>query len=387
MITRKGLRAVARVAVAVTVLSTGLVALAAPAGAASAWRVVPTAPGTLYGHLDSVSCPIPTSCFAVGVQDSPSGVNKMIERWNGKKWTAVASPNPSGAISSALSSVYCRAPSSCIAVGQYNTLVATRTLILHWNGKAWSQKPSPNPPNMPVATLAGVHCASATSCFAVGSAYVSTTTSSAQVTLIEHWDGVGWTIVPSPNQPSAFDSSVAAVACPGPTTCFAVGSYEIQNLTNTLVEQWDGTTWTIIPSPNAPTVVFNELAGVSCSSPTSCFAVGSGNGTLAEQWDGSTWTIVPSPNPTGATDVGFAGVSCPSASRCVAVGDQFKQHGFQRLVEMWDGSRWTLVGVPVPSGTKKSDLSGVSCATPTNCFAVGDFRLGRSRRPLLEHYS
>ena len=99
------------------------------------------------------------------------------------------------------------------------------------------------------------------------------------------------------------------------------------------------------------------------------------------------WSIVTSPNPVGQTAVEFAGVSCPSATRCVAVGDQLKLHVFQRLVEMWNGSTWSVVGVPVPSKTKTSNLSGVSCATPTNCFAVGDFRFGRSRRPLLEHFS
>jgi hypothetical protein len=240
---------------------------------------------------------------------------------------------------------------------------------------------------MPVSTLASVHCASATSCVAVGSAFMSTETSSAQVTLIEQWNGTVWTMVPSPNQPLAFDSGLAGVACPSVSTCYAVGSYEIQDLTNTLIEQWDGTVWTIVPSPNAPTVVFNDLAGVSCTSTTSCVAVGSGRGTLVVQLTDTTWSIVPSPNPPGATDVAFSGVSCPSPTRCFAVGDQFKQHAFQRLVEMWNGVRWSLVGVPVPSGTKRSDLSGVSCATPTSCFAVGDYRLGRSRRPLLERYS
>jgi len=388
MTTRKGHLALARVGIALAVMCSGVVALGAPAGAAApAWRVVPTAPGTLFGHLNSVSCPAASSCFAVGEQDSPGHVFKVIERWNGKKWTAVKSPSQSGAISSSLSSVFCKTASSCVAVGQYNTLTVTRTLILHWNGKVWSQKSSPNPPNMPVSLLSGVYCTTTTDCFAVGSAFVSTADSSAQSTLIEHWDGVSWTIVPSPNQPSAFDSQLAGVACPSPTTCYAVGSYEIQNLTNTLVEAWDGATWTIMPSPNPAANVFNSLAGVSCMGVTSCFAVGSGHGSLTMQLSDAGWSIVTSPNPTGETAVALAGVSCPAASRCFAVGDQLKAHVFQRLVEMWNGSAWSVVGVPVPSKTKSSNLDGVSCATPTNCFAVGDFRFGRSRRPLLEHLS
>ena len=109
-------------------------------------------------------------------------------------------------------------------------------------------------------------------------------------------------------------------------------------------------------------------------------------GTLVERWNGSTWKIVGSPNPKGATAVSLTGVSCPTAARCVAVGDQLQTHVVQRVVEMWNGSRWTVVSVPVPKGTKKSDLSGVSCAPSMRCFAVGDFKI-QNRRPLIERYA
>ena len=106
-----------------------------------------------------------------------------------------------------------------------------------------------------------------------------------------------------------------------------------------------------------------------------------------ERWNGTIWGIVTSPNPTGATGASLTSVSCPSASRCVAVGDQLQTHVVQRVVEMWNGSRWTVVNVPVPKGTKKSDLSGVSCAPSMRCFAVGDYKVGQNRRPLLERYA
>ena len=82
---------------------------------------MPTAAGAAYGHLAAVSCPAPTACVAVGTQDSSGTGVKLIERWNGKKWVAQLSPTPSGARSSHLSAVQCRAASSCIAVGQYST--------------------------------------------------------------------------------------------------------------------------------------------------------------------------------------------------------------------------------------------------------------------------
>jgi hypothetical protein len=59
----------------------------------------------------------------------------------------------------------------------------------------------------------------------------------------------------------------------------------------------------------------------------------------------------------------------------------------QRLVEVFTPGGASIVTVPVPSGTKFSGLSGASCAAPTSCFAVGNYRVGQSRRPLLLRYS
>ena len=50
-------------------------------------------------------------------------------------------------------------------------------------------------------------------------------------------------------------------------------------------------------------------------------AVGfSGSNTLTEQWNGSAWTIVPSPDLAGFTNNGLTGVSCPSTTSCITVG-------------------------------------------------------------------
>jgi hypothetical protein len=376
----------ARVGIAVTIVLAS-VASVLPAGAAPAWSFVPTAAGAAYGHLADVACPTASVCFAVGGQDSHSTVGKVIQRWNGKKWAVAATTNPTGAISSTFSAVHCISTSSCVAVGQYNTPVATKTMIMRWDGHTWVLQPSPNVPTAPVNSLKSVHCTSAADCFAVGVSYASTATSAAQSTLIEHWDGGAWSIVPSPNQMFAADSSLAGVSCVSVTSCFAVGNYDTATITNTLVEHWDGTTWTVLPSPNPPTSRFNELSDVGCVSNGVCFAVGAANLSLVERWNGTTWTIIASPNPKGATAVSFTGVSCTSAARCIAVGDQLQTHVVQRVVEMWNGSRWTVASVPVPKGTKKSDLSGVSCSPAVKCFAVGDYKVGANRRPLLERYA
>ena len=60
------------------------------------------------------------------------------------------------------------------------------------------------------------------------------------------------------------------------------------------------------------------LGGVACTSASNCFAVGYGlgRGTLVEQWNGSSWSIVASPNPGGSTRPGWA--ACRVRARRIA---------------------------------------------------------------------
>ena len=126
-------------------------------------------------------------------------------------------------------------------------------------------------------------CTSATNCFAVG--YYSTGTyypGSYQQTLIEQWNGTSWSIVPSPNISATQDNSLYGTVrtCILATNCFAVGfnSDDRTGIAQTLIQQWDGETWSlIVPSPNInlngpPTS--NRLFSVTCTSATNCFAVG-----------------------------------------------------------------------------------------------------------------
>src|ERR1700736_2211272 len=59
--------------------------------------------------------------------------------------------------------------------------------------------------------------------------------------------------------------------------------------------------WTIVASPNTNTAQTNYLNDVPCTSPSQCWAVGSGfvnnvGQPLIQQWDGSSWKIVPTPS-------------------------------------------------------------------------------------------
>jgi hypothetical protein len=105
--------------------------------------------------------------------------------------------------------------------------------------------------------------------------------------LLLHWNGTEWLIVNGNPAGTAF-SSVAAVSA---SDAWTVGT---TSAGKTLIEQWDGTTWTQAASPTPGGSGGSELAGVSAVSATDAWAVGghaSGLDPLVLKWNGSTWTI------------------------------------------------------------------------------------------------
>jgi hypothetical protein len=96
---------------------------------------------------------------------------------------------------------------------------------------------------------------------------------------------------------------------------------------------------------------------------------------LAEGWDGTAWSIQPTPNPVGATNGLFDAVSCSSAVSCTAVGDYNNNSGIVTLAEVWNGTAWNVESTPNPAGALGSLLGGVSCSSATACTAVGSYKM------------
>ncbi len=59
-----------------------------------------------------------------------------------------------------------------------------------------------------------------------------------------------WNMVPSPNPTGGGQNVLNAVAGVSPSGAWAVGQGQILSL----AEHWDGTAWSIVPSPNLPTM-------------------------------------------------------------------------------------------------------------------------------------
>src|SRR5439155_27132012 len=120
-------------------------------------------------------------------------------------------------------------------------------------------------------------------------------------TLVEQWNGSMWSVVSSPNL-GTNGSRLNAVAAVSANDVWAVGQFSNGTVPHTLVEHWDGSAWSVVPSPNLGTAT-NVLNAVAARATDDVWAVGYGGGggftvseTLVEHWDGSAWSIVPSPN-------------------------------------------------------------------------------------------
>lgn len=396
----------------------------------NSWGIVssPSAGAAVYNYLNDVTCVSGTDCWAAGRYldiNFPGGYKTLLEHWNGAAWAIVSSPNgnPATSTDSYLSGVTCTSSSDCWSVGHtedtvhggYHALVehwngsswaivstsavtspvlqhvtcssasdcwmvgysGGHTLVEHWNGSAWAIVAAPNADPTQFNALYGVACVTGSNCWAAGQ--YNDYQKNVSQTLMEHWNGSSWTIVPSANPNSTHTNpepnQLQGTACASDTDCWAVG-YVRDAGYSTLIEHWDGNDWTIVNSPNT-TSWLNQLNGVTCNSFSDCWAVGYSGGvpsqTLIEHWDGTTWSIVASPNATAPTNILY-NVACATASECWAVGFSGSSGSFNALIEQWDGKAWKIAAAPAIPTANTSSLNGVACASATECWAVGSFQ-------------
>src|SRR5215469_4947789 len=244
----------------------------------------------------------------------------------------------------------------------------------------WSVTPSPNPV-VPTGQLFWVSCPSAHRCMAVGT-YVKA--SGAGVTLAEQWKGRTWRIVPTPSPRGLAFSGLLGVSCTGPSACMAVGSGQTRSgAARVFAERWNGTSWSLQVTPS-PAHGGAFLNGVACTSATACTAVGSSNaGTLAERWNGTSWSIQHTPNPAQG-NAALTSVACTTARACTAVGAS----NAGTLAEAWNGTRWSIQATPNPPRAQSPFLNSVACSSAVSCTAVGGFTdSSDTSHTLAEHWN
>ena len=176
-------------------------------------------------------------------------------------------------------------------------------------------------------------------------------------------------------------AQLTAVACPSAAECWAAGSMS----GDSLIERYDGDTWSALATPQLVAVQGGSLSGIECTGADDCWAAGSsGSGDtlqpLVVHYTAGAWAVVPTPHVNAVNGGSLAGVACVSASDCWAVGS--------------NQSAWDLVGTPPPDttppltyhyaggswqpasspqvSTTGAELSAVACVPASgDCYAVG----------------
>jgi hypothetical protein len=335
-------------------------------------QVVPTPNENSNSEILAASASSPSDIWAVG---------QSTIHFDGTTWTAFAAPMIKGDNNSFLQGVVAISPTLAWAAGNVTDGAHPGQVIEHWNGTQWSLFPGPKFGKKDRADVFAMTASSANDVWAIGSlANIGTGSISP---LFEHWNGTAWTAtIWESNNEFLYGASAAA-----PNDAWAVGFNGSDNI-ETSAMHWDGTNWKSVATPNVGEGT-NKLNAVLALAPDDVWAVGfstpvappkqAAKLTLIEHFDGTRWSVVPSPNvgPNSANQSNrLLGLTANSANDIWAFGSYFAADGSghqMTLLLHWDGTSWTVASSPSPTkGKFPCDLlwAGV-VPSPGNVWILG----------------
>jgi hypothetical protein len=294
----------------------------------TSWSVVPTpklAGSFPEAQFHGVAAAASNDVWAVG--DGPDGT--LIEHWNGTAWSVVTRPKVAGD----LVAVAALSANNVVAVGQNGS---GGSLVEHWNGNAWSVVPDTGPLRGRSEVLA-ISADSPTDVWALEA--TENGTSPGPELLLHSTNGTTWSRVADVGGNSLTAISPTDVWIAGSVGVkFFPNPAEGNEQFNPRVEHWNGTTLSVVPTPAPPAPASNEFESsafdaIAAVSANDIVAVGTertlnrrgdpvgGDMTLIEQWNGTSWSIVGSPNPNASENF-LNAVTALSDGTVVAVGFQ-----------------------------------------------------------------
>jgi hypothetical protein len=248
---------------------------------------------------------------------------------------------------------------------------------LHWDGSRLTVVPAPAA-SPGYNHFNAVAMAGSSDVWAVGyktPRYYTT----AFTALIEHWDGSRWTVVPSPYQGAAELTAIAAVS---PTDVWAVG-IRTGIPQGSLVLHYDGTKWSTVADGHASDNT--NLRGVAVTSANGVYVGGSTTGdngdrvTFVERWNGTSWTVEPTLSEPEYNE--FNAIAADPSGTVFGVGWMSPDLGYFAFTERYDGSTWTIEPTP-EFGPPNSNLYGVVMTSPSQAWAVG-YQSGHGVGPVI----
>jgi len=360
-------------------IASGLGGRLAPASSAvsaaactTSWQSVPSS--TFTKDLRDLDVLAENNIWAVG-SHTEGQVVTAVEHWDGTAWNLVASPNP-GAGENALNGVTAVAADDIWAVGYYQVAKKTsdaafKTMAQHWNGSSWTVVSSPNV-GVQSNTLASVDAVATDDVWAVGYHYVAGTVE--RKTLIEHWNGASWSVVPSPD-PGMLSDALLSVNAVAANDVWATGYQSDGDGYAPLMLHWDGSSWSEVP---VGTISSQEtvLTSVQMNSSTSGWAAGyqlegSQMQPFVARWNGTAWSPFSSPVTGSAYSMLHDVYGTASDLWVVGLGYDTKKNQFVSLSAHYDGSAWGMVRTALATANAKSELFAIKKAPSGKVWTVG----------------
>lgn len=364
--------------------------------AVGGWTVVAAPPTGQNATLTGVATVSDSDAWAVGYHSGAAftnvGAKALIDNWNGTAWSQVTVPATPGN-TALLLGVSASGAADAWAVGRTQVNKSDfEPVALHWDGNAWSVSPGFSTAISVIsgASAVGVADISPSDAYAIGNSAATAVGS------LAHWNGTAWSPVTLPLPANAnSNTTLNAISADGPDDVWIVGSFldSATGQNQTFSEHFNGAAWTVVPMPpvnSSNTSAFFQFSGIKANSPNDVWAVGdssvvdsSSSQTLIEHFNGTAWSIVPSPSPGSIAMLG--GVTTSNATNNVwAVGAETPAGTSvrQTLTLNWNGTTWKVVASPNPGRT---DGVGAVATNPGAAivWAVGESGPVGSFNPLV----
>lgn len=256
-----------------------------------------------WAALNAVDATSATNAFAVG-----GGNGAVAERFDGTSWTTTSVPSPGGDV---LNDVKAFSPTDAWAVGRSTPTFNGLTLARHWQGSSWAKVATPSPGTRD-NTLLSVAGTSPADVWAVGWSRNLPYGNRTKQSLVLHWNGSAWSRVTSPNLGA--QTVLEDVVALSPTDAWAVG---YASGSGALALHWNGTSWTTAPAPALGSL--DAVSALSASNLWASGSDSEGRLQFAN-WRGSSWTLTPAPAPGGAGTPQLTGMAAVAPGTVWAVG-------------------------------------------------------------------
>jgi hypothetical protein len=201
------------------------------------WSVIASPNVNLVnGTLMTVSADRADNAWAAGSGSvGGDGIGPVIEHWDGTEWVVT----PVLGIDTRYSMVYdiaALSPTDVWVVGQQ----WDRALMLHWDGRAWSEVATPK---VRATRLAAIAAVSSDNIWAVGSSFADVDGNGPTQGLIQHWDGRRWSLLSPPLLTAG--TALGSVTSNGSNDVWAAGTRTRADGSSyqSLVLHYDGQRW------------------------------------------------------------------------------------------------------------------------------------------------